>query len=113
MITLDKSGQLVFDTELSLLRLLPEHRNIPRLYGHYVTKHNKGCIVMEYLPFPSLKSFVESSGALNEGDAVFILKQLVQNAVSSTSIYDDFRSFFHFVSWFVPCVFLYARGVVE
>lgn len=68
-----------------MLRLLPEHRNIPRLYGHYSTKR-KAALVLEYLPFPNIKEFIESKGVLSEAEAVGILRQLVRSSSPGISL---------------------------
>lgn len=70
----DHSGRHVFNTELCLLNLIPEHRCVPRLYGHYV-KETKGCLVMEYLPFPTLKDLLQD-GPLAEDQAIHVLRQM-------------------------------------
>lgn len=78
--TTSEGGRTVYSTELSLLRRIPEHRCVPRLYGHYETE-TKGCLVLEYLPFPNLKDFL-ADGPLTEEQSVHILRQLVRLLVS-------------------------------
>lgn len=75
IIDLNDSGREVFKTELALLHLLPEHRCVPKLFGHYATT-SKGCLVLEYLPFPTLKEYL-SAGPMTEENAVTVLRQLV------------------------------------
>lgn len=75
-IELNKNGKLVYKVELSLLRALPVHRNIPRLLGHMHTSE-KGYLILPYLPFPDVKTYIEEKGPMEEDDALFVLAQMV------------------------------------
>jgi len=80
VIKLDASGRRQFKHEATLMAALPSHKNLPKLYGICKTKNNNeehGYIVLEYLPFPSLKEFIKKTGPLSEMEALNILRQLV------------------------------------
>lgn len=81
IVDLKKVGRDVFDSELAIMRDLPEQRNIPRLLGHFCTCR-KAFLVLEYLPFPTLHSFVRSHHPLTGGQCAFILRQLVRQITS-------------------------------
>jgi len=59
------------------IKKLPPHRNLPLFKGSSKSDL-KGSIVFEYLPFPSLKTFLDENGALNACEAMFVVRQLVR-----------------------------------
>lgn len=71
----------LFDRESAILETLPPHPNIPRFFGKG-TIGKLPCIVIEYLPYPSLESLLERQGVLDEAAALYILKQLVRSPTS-------------------------------
>jgi len=82
VIDLDSSsGRRQFKLEASIMSQLPAHKNLPKLYGIGKEKQgNKkvGYIVLEYLPFPTLKEYLRKNGPLPVADSLNILRQLVR-----------------------------------
>eukprot|EP01128_Nolandella_sp_AFSM9_P005425 TRINITY_DN260_c0_g1_i6.p1 TRINITY_DN260_c0_g1~~TRINITY_DN260_c0_g1_i6.p1 ORF type:complete len:280 (-),score=48.06 TRINITY_DN260_c0_g1_i6:1032-1811(-) len=76
-IVLDQNGRAVFSIERRLLGLLPPHKNVPPLLGHMKTQR-KGYLILPFLPFPNIQSFLSDRGALPEEDALYILAQMVE-----------------------------------
>eukprot|EP01128_Nolandella_sp_AFSM9_P004682 TRINITY_DN213_c0_g1_i5.p1 TRINITY_DN213_c0_g1~~TRINITY_DN213_c0_g1_i5.p1 ORF type:complete len:310 (+),score=56.84 TRINITY_DN213_c0_g1_i5:192-1121(+) len=76
-VTLTANGRAVFRSERSLLRKLPPHRNVPQLLGHMKTK-KVGYLVLPYLPFPTLQTYIETKGPIPEADAIYILAQMIE-----------------------------------
>lgn len=80
VMNLKKHGLAVFEHEVAMLRVANHensHRNVPRLLGH-VESGDKGFLVLEYLPFPTLSSFIADIGALGFDSSVYILYQIVR-----------------------------------
>lgn len=78
-VKLENNGSILYENEINILTTLSPHKNFPKIHG-YSIKRSKGYIVMEYLPFPTLKTFLKNKGALLEEQALIILKQIL-NAV--------------------------------
>lgn len=88
---LKKQGQFVFKREVAMLKqanMHAYHRNVPRLLGQMQTRV-KGFIVLEYLPFPTLSSFVSDIGPLDFDCAGFVLYQIVRIALFGHYIYQS------------------------
>eukprot|EP01128_Nolandella_sp_AFSM9_P007559 TRINITY_DN417_c0_g1_i2.p1 TRINITY_DN417_c0_g1~~TRINITY_DN417_c0_g1_i2.p1 ORF type:complete len:352 (-),score=71.49 TRINITY_DN417_c0_g1_i2:144-1109(-) len=75
-VVMDANGRSVFRVELDLLKALPPHRNIPKLLGYRKTRE-KSYLILPYLPFPNLKTFLSQRGPLSEEDAIFVLAQMI------------------------------------
>eukprot|EP01128_Nolandella_sp_AFSM9_P006718 TRINITY_DN351_c0_g1_i2.p1 TRINITY_DN351_c0_g1~~TRINITY_DN351_c0_g1_i2.p1 ORF type:complete len:277 (-),score=65.67 TRINITY_DN351_c0_g1_i2:405-1184(-) len=75
-VTMDANGKSVYRVELSILRALPPHRNIPALKGHLKSKE-ESYLILPFLPFPNLQGFITERGPLEEVDALFILAQMI------------------------------------
>jgi serine/threonine protein kinase len=75
----NKSAEALFSAELAVFQRLGEHRNVPKFSG-YIFKvfERKAYIVLEYLPFPTLASFLKEHGPMSEENALFVLYQLVR-----------------------------------
>eukprot|EP01128_Nolandella_sp_AFSM9_P004680 TRINITY_DN213_c0_g1_i1.p1 TRINITY_DN213_c0_g1~~TRINITY_DN213_c0_g1_i1.p1 ORF type:complete len:293 (+),score=37.83 TRINITY_DN213_c0_g1_i1:676-1554(+) len=76
-INLTTSGKAVFRMERTLLTKMPPHRNIPQLLGHHRTKKT-GYLVLPFLPFPTLQTYINTTGPIPEADAIYILAQMIE-----------------------------------
>lgn len=82
-INLDDSSSLTYYNEVTILSTLTPHKNFPKLHGN-ITKHSKGFIIMEYLPFPTLSKMLKDKGAFSEDQALYILKQIIDAVIYMT-----------------------------
>jgi len=72
----DDNGEILFTTEVKVMKKLPDHRNLPKLLGHSRVD-GVGSVVMTYLPYPTLANYIQDRGALPTDVALYILTQLV------------------------------------
>lgn len=70
------AGSFLYENEVRALRALPADSAFPKLIGS-TRRGNKGLIVMEYFPEPSLKSFLSDFGSVPSEFALRIFSQLV------------------------------------
>jgi serine/threonine protein kinase len=77
---MEDNGRILYRTEVRIMKLLPKHRNLPELVGHSKGRE-VGSIVMTYLPYPTLSSWIAEKGRIFTNLAIFILKQLVPSSL--------------------------------
>lgn len=77
---LTKNRERVFQHEADMLAKANEgdpHPSVPYLLG-LLTHNDKGYIVLEYLPFPTLSDYISERGALGFDFSVNFLRQIVR-----------------------------------
>jgi len=72
----------LYKTEVKALRRLPGHKNLPTLVGNCKSS-TTAQIVMSFYPYPTLQSLLDSRGGISQNEALYILRQLVRNCLSS------------------------------
>lgn len=75
----DENGDILYRTEVRMLKKLPKHKNLPEFYGaSYSTSLGVGSIVMTYLPFPTVANYVQKFGPVSPESALKMLEQVVR-----------------------------------
>src|SRR5699024_2635132 len=73
------NADILYHNEVSSLRRVGKHRNIPRLYCSEVSEEEGVArIVMQYIPHSDLESFLSECGPLDEEEALCVIAQMVK-----------------------------------